>query len=62
VNGADVTFHLLRSTLAQRHPNVEIVNGTSGLAPTPLTPLPRAIAFDQIVEFAPDRIAITVVA
>jgi hypothetical protein len=62
VNGADVTLHLLRSTLAQRHSNVEIVNGAGGVAATPLSPLPMVIGFDQIAEYSADRISITVVA
>jgi hypothetical protein len=62
VNGADVSFHLLRSTLAQRYSNVEIVSGTAGPGENALVAVPMAIAFDQIAEFSADRIAITVVA
>jgi hypothetical protein len=61
-NGEDVALHPMRTLLATRHPNVEIVGGSAGRGDEPWTSLPLPIGFLEIADIAASRITISVVA
>lgn len=60
-NGESVSLHHLRTLLATRHPNVEILGGSAGRFDETWVTLPLPIGFLEIAEFAVDRITVSAV-
>lgn len=59
LNGADITLHLLRTVLACRFPNVEIVSAGASFSEEGPFVMPLAVAFDEIATFDAEAITLT---